>query len=49
MGTLLRMGKSGSDLIKILQCKFYTTLFFKHFDRLKIFRIQLECFKNCVV
>ena len=38
----------GTDPIKILQSQFYTTLFFKHFDWLKIYRIQSECLKNCV-
>ena len=40
---------SGTGPIKILQHKFYATQFFKHFDWLKIFRIQSEFLKNCVV
>ena len=32
--------------ILILQCKFYATLFFKHFERLNFFSIQSKCLKN---
>ena len=35
-----------SSKILILQCKFYATLFFKHFERLNFFSIQSKCLKN---
>ena len=41
--------KKGTDPIKILQRKFYTSLFFQALDWLNIFRIQSDCLKNCVV
>ena len=34
---------AGTNPIKILQRKFYATLFFKHFDWVNIFSIQSKC------